>query len=103
MSVWPAGVDRSIGPLPVSLGAALRAEAARRGEALAIAFYGAEISFAELLRRVERLAAFLLSQQVERADHVRRRVEQRAVQVEEYGVGAGHAAAVGRSCRRCTR
>jgi fatty-acyl-CoA synthase len=59
MSVWPAGVDRSIGPLPVSLGAALRATAARRGEALAIAFYGAEISFAELLRRVERLAAFL--------------------------------------------
>lgn len=59
MSVWPAGVDRSIGPLPASLGAALRATAARRGEALAIAFYGAEISFAELLRRVERLAAFL--------------------------------------------
>lgn len=59
MSVWPAGVDRSIGPMPASLGAALRATAARRGEALAIAFYGAEISFAELLRRVERLAAFL--------------------------------------------
>jgi len=59
MSVWPAGVDRSIGPLPASLGAALRASAARRGEALAIAFYGAEISFAELLRRVERLSAFL--------------------------------------------
>lgn len=59
MSVWPAGVDRRIGPLPASLGAALRATAARRGEALAIAFYGAEISFAELLRRVERLAAFL--------------------------------------------
>ena len=59
MSVWPAGVDRRIGPLPASLGAALRATTARRGEALAIAFYGAEISFAELLRRVERLAAFL--------------------------------------------
>lgn len=59
MSVWPAGVDRSIGPLPASLGAALRATAARRGEALAIAFYGAEISFSELLGRVERLAAFL--------------------------------------------
>ncbi len=59
MSVWPAGVDRSIGPLPESLGAALRATAARRGEALAIAFYGAEISFSELLWRVERLAGFL--------------------------------------------
>ena len=59
MNVWPAGVDRSIGPLPASLGAALRATAARRGEALAIAFYGAEVSFSELLRRVERLAAFL--------------------------------------------
>ncbi|WP_439573855.1 long-chain-fatty-acid--CoA ligase [Phreatobacter sp.] len=59
MSVWPAGVARTLGPLPQSLGAALRETAARRGEALAIAFYGAEISFAELLRRVERLAAFL--------------------------------------------
>lgn len=59
MSVWPAGVERSIGQLPTSLGAALRATAGRRGEALAIAFYGAEISFAELLRRVERLAAHL--------------------------------------------
>ncbi len=59
MRVWPAGVERTIGPLPRSLGAALRATAARRGEALAIAFYGAEISFAELLARVERLAAHL--------------------------------------------
>ncbi|MGQ3353699.1 MAG: long-chain-fatty-acid--CoA ligase [Phreatobacter sp.] len=59
MSIWPAGVERTIGPLPDSLGAALRATAARRGEALAIAFYGAEISFAELLARAERLAAHL--------------------------------------------
>jgi fatty-acyl-CoA synthase len=59
MSIWPAGVERTIGPLPESLGAALRATAARRGEALAIAFYGAEISFAELLARAERLAAHL--------------------------------------------
>ncbi|WP_296576072.1 long-chain-fatty-acid--CoA ligase [Phreatobacter sp.] len=59
MSIWPAGVARTIGALPESLGAALRATAARRGEALAIAFYGAEISFAELLARVERLAAHL--------------------------------------------
>ena len=59
MRVWPAGVAPTIGPLPRSLGAALRATAARRGEALAIAFYGAEISFAELLARVERLAAHL--------------------------------------------
>ena len=51
----------------------------------------------------QRLEAFLLSQQVERANHVRRRVEQRAVQVEKNGVGAGHAAAVDRSRRRCTR
>lgn len=59
MSTWPAGVARTIGALPESLGAALRATAARRGAALAIAFYGAEISFAELLARVERLAAHL--------------------------------------------
>lgn len=59
MSIWPAGVARTIGALPGSLGAALRATAARRKEALAIAFYGAEISFAELLLRVERLAAHL--------------------------------------------
>lgn len=59
MSIWPAGVARTIGALPESLGAALRATAARRGEALAIAFYGAEISFAELLARVERLTAHL--------------------------------------------
>jgi fatty-acyl-CoA synthase len=59
MSVWPVGVPRTIGALPSSLGEALRETAARRGEALAIAFYGAEISFAELLARVERLAAHL--------------------------------------------
>jgi fatty-acyl-CoA synthase len=58
-TVWPAGVAREISPLPESLGAALRATAARRGDAMAIAFYGAEISFRELLARVERLAAFL--------------------------------------------
>ncbi|MBS0519630.1 MAG: AMP-binding protein [Proteobacteria bacterium] len=56
---WPAGVARDLGPLPASLGEALRQTAARRGDALAIAFYGEEISFAELLRRVERLAAYL--------------------------------------------
>ncbi|SJZ82270.1 fatty-acyl-CoA synthase [Enhydrobacter aerosaccus] len=56
---WPAGVPRHLGPLPRSLGEALRLTAARRGEALAIAYYGAEITFADLLGRVERLAAFL--------------------------------------------
>jgi fatty-acyl-CoA synthase len=45
--------------LPPTLNEALRRAAARRPDHLALAFYGAEISFAELLARVERLAAFL--------------------------------------------
>ena len=47
----------------------------------------------------QRFEAFFLPQQVQRADHVRRGVEQRAVEVEQNGVGAGHAAAIGGSRR----
>lgn len=56
---WPAGVPRELGPLPPTLNEALRRSAQRRPDHLALAFYGAEISYAELLRRVERIAAFL--------------------------------------------
>ncbi|PZW50480.1 fatty-acyl-CoA synthase [Humitalea rosea] len=56
---WPKGVPRSIGTMPRSLGEALRRSAARRPDHIALVFYGAEITFAEMLARVERLAAFL--------------------------------------------
>ena len=56
---WPAGVARSLGPLPRSLSEALRETAARRGDAMAIGFYGASLSYRVLLEQVERLAAFL--------------------------------------------
>jgi fatty-acyl-CoA synthase len=56
---WPAGVPQDIGPLPRNLGEALRRSAARRPDHAALIFYGAQITFAELLARVERLAAFL--------------------------------------------
>ncbi|HKU97158.1 MAG TPA: long-chain-fatty-acid--CoA ligase [Vineibacter sp.] len=58
-SIWPAGVARDLGPLPRSLGQALRDAARRRRDATAIIFYGLEISFSTLLDRVKRLAAFL--------------------------------------------
>jgi len=56
---WPEGVPRSIDAMPRSLGEALRRSAARRPEHVALVFYGVEMSFAVLLARVERLAAFL--------------------------------------------
>jgi fatty-acyl-CoA synthase len=56
---WPAGVPHHVGPLPRSLGAALRQSASRRPDHAALVFYGTEISYADLLARVERLAAFL--------------------------------------------
>jgi fatty-acyl-CoA synthase len=56
---WPAGVARNLGPLPRSLSHALRETAARRGDAMAIGFYGASVSYRTLLDQVERLAAFL--------------------------------------------
>jgi fatty-acyl-CoA synthase len=59
---WPRDVARDIGPMPRSLGEALRLSAARRGDHTALVFYGAEITFRELLWRVERLAAFLQHQ-----------------------------------------
>ncbi len=56
---WPVGVARELGPMPSTLNEALRHSAARRPDHLALAFYGAELSYAELLARVERLASFL--------------------------------------------
>lgn len=56
---WPAGVARDLGKLPPTLNEVLRRSAARRPDHLALAFYGAEIRYAELLRRVGRLASFL--------------------------------------------
>jgi fatty-acyl-CoA synthase len=58
-AVWPAGVARTPRDLPSTLNEALRRAAARRPDHVALAFYGQEITFAELLARVERLAAFL--------------------------------------------
>lgn len=59
MRIWPAGVARVPRELPPTLIEALRRSAARRPDHLALAFYGVEISFAEMLARVERLAGFL--------------------------------------------
>ncbi len=56
---WPAGVPRTVSGAPPTLTEALRRSAARRPAHLALAFYGQEICYAELLARVERLAAFL--------------------------------------------
>lgn len=56
---WPPGLPAEIGPLPRSMGEALRLSAARRPDHVAIAYYGTEITYATLLDRVERLAAFL--------------------------------------------
>ncbi|MBR0679891.1 AMP-binding protein, partial [Roseomonas eburnea] len=56
---WPAGVPPRVGPLPRSMGEALRQATSRRPEHVALAYYGTEITYAELLSRVERLAAFL--------------------------------------------
>lgn len=56
---WPAGVPPRVGELPRSLGEALRSVASRRPDHVALAYYGTEITYGELLWRVERLAAFL--------------------------------------------
>jgi fatty-acyl-CoA synthase len=56
---WPAGVPRAVEEPPPTLTEALRRSAARRPGHVALAFYGAEVTFAEYLARVERLAAFL--------------------------------------------
>ena len=56
---WPAGVAHELRALPRSLGAALRRSAVRRPDHTALVFYGAEISYADLLGRVERMAGFL--------------------------------------------
>ncbi|MBE9606342.1 AMP-binding protein [Acetobacteraceae bacterium H6797] len=56
---WPAGVPLHVGALPRSLNEALRLSATRRPHHPAFVFYGQELSFAEFLRRVESLAAFL--------------------------------------------
>ena len=56
---WPAGVPPHVGALPCSLGEALRLTVSRRPEHIALAYYGTEITYADLLARVERLAAFL--------------------------------------------
>ncbi|MCC7282386.1 MAG: AMP-binding protein, partial [Acetobacteraceae bacterium] len=55
----PAGAAHKPHDPPPTLNAALRRAAARRPDHPALIFYGAEIGYAELLARVERLAAFL--------------------------------------------
>jgi fatty-acyl-CoA synthase len=56
---WPEAVPRQLGPLPRSLGAALRHSAGRRPRHPALVFYGGTVTYAQLLDRVERLAATL--------------------------------------------
>ena len=56
---WPEAVARVLPPLPPSMPEALRRAAARRPQHTAMVFYGQQISFADVLARVERLAAYL--------------------------------------------
>jgi fatty-acyl-CoA synthase len=56
---WPKGLRRDLRPLPQTMCEALRHSAARVPDRTAIVFYGAEISYRELLSRVETLAAWL--------------------------------------------
>lgn len=56
---WPEGLSPELGELPRSLTACLEASVRRRPDHLALAFYGLEITYAELWARVERLAGFL--------------------------------------------
>lgn len=56
---WPAGFSWTLDRPRRSVFENLRASAARRPDRTAIVFYGAEIRYADLLARVERLASFL--------------------------------------------
>ncbi|WP_431280679.1 long-chain-fatty-acid--CoA ligase [Humitalea sp. 24SJ18S-53] len=56
---WPAGLPLVVKGLPPTLNATLRHSAKRRPGHVALAFYGAEITYATLLSRVEALAGFL--------------------------------------------
>jgi fatty-acyl-CoA synthase len=56
---WPAGLPWTLDRPKRSVFANLEASAARTPGCVAIVFYGLELSYAELLSRVERLAAFL--------------------------------------------
>lgn len=56
---WPEGLPTTLAALPPTLNEALRRSAARRPDHVALAFYGAEITYATLLARVEALAGFL--------------------------------------------
>lgn len=58
-SFWPAGVARRIDPLPPTLNEMLRRTVAYRPDHTALVYYGREISYANLLANVERLAAYL--------------------------------------------
>jgi fatty-acyl-CoA synthase len=56
---WPQGLSWTLERPRQSVFANLRDAATRTPERTALVFYGAELSYAELLARVERLAAFL--------------------------------------------
>lgn len=56
---WPEGLPTTLTNLPPTLHEALRRSALRRPDHVALAFYGAEITYATLLARVEALAGFL--------------------------------------------
>ncbi|MBL8587300.1 MAG: AMP-binding protein [Methylobacteriaceae bacterium] len=56
---WPRDVPRHITNLPATMNEALRRAAARAPERVALAFYGATITYRDLMAWIERLAAFL--------------------------------------------
>lgn len=56
---WPAGLPYDLPEVMHTLDDNIKTAAARLPEKSALVFYGAEISYAELDRRVERLAAYL--------------------------------------------
>ena len=56
---WPAGVRRSIRPLPPTMSEALRNSAARSPDRTALVFYGQEMTYRQLLAEVEALAGWL--------------------------------------------
>ena len=67
---WPKRVPRIITPLQTPLWDNLAVSAKRYPNKAALVFFGASISYAELLQKAERLAAYLCRLGVKRGDRV---------------------------------
>lgn len=67
---WPEGVPFKLPDLPVSPHASLVAAAAKRRDAVALNYYGAEISYGTLVAEVERMARGLIKRGVAPGDRV---------------------------------